>query len=163
MAFKLAVIFATLAYVSAGAVDSGVHHHAGVPAAVSYQYRSQVVNPSVPYATGHSQGHAVLTNQVTAVPAPITKTFAVPAVPTVAHGVNYGPAVAYGNNYGYSGYGHGYVPALAYGNNYGYAGYGAAPVVNYGHYAAGPVLATGAYGYTPAGHLGYNKYGHHAY
>ncbi|XP_038106200.1 cuticle protein 64-like [Culex quinquefasciatus] len=161
MAFKLAVIFATLAYVSAGAVDTGVHHQAGVPAAVSYQYRSQVVNPSVPYATGHSQGHAVLTNQVTAVPAPITKTFAVPAVPTVAHGVNHGPA--HGNNYGYSGYGHGYVPALAYGNNYGYAGYGVAPVVNYGHYAAGPVLATGAYGYTPAGHLGYDKYGHHAY
>ncbi|KAL1379664.1 hypothetical protein pipiens_014737 [Culex pipiens pipiens] len=152
MAFKIALIFATLAYVSAGAIDSGIHHST-LPVAIGYNQHPQLHHghQGISYAD-HTQGHlnAYAPHSYAGVPAqvysaPITKAFAVPAA-TAGHG--YAHTVSHGQNYGYAGYGH-----------------AATPLTTYGHHGVvAPVVADHT-AYAHGGHVAYNKHaaGHYVH
>ncbi|KAL1379663.1 hypothetical protein pipiens_014736 [Culex pipiens pipiens] len=171
MAFKIALIFAILAYVSAGAIDSGIHHST-LPVAIGYNQHPQLHHghQAISYAD-HTQGHLneYAPHSYAGVPAqvysaPITKAFAVPAA-TAGHG--YAHTVSHGQNYGYSGHGYNFAAALPHGQNYGYAGYGhaATPLTTYGHHGVvAPVVADHT-AYAHGGHVAYNKHaaGHYVH
>lgn len=159
--FQFAVIFATLAYASAGLIEANHHglayaaapvaHYAAAPA-TSYSSFTKTHSPAISYGAapvaygyGHHAAAPVLAAPALSYAAPIAKA-------SLAYGHSYAPAVAAPLSYGH-----------AYG---GYSGYArAAPLATYGHHAASPILAARSYGYAPAAvaPLSYSNYGHYAY